>query len=155
MTMSLCTARVGGNLLVVGRGAALTSARLAVSVMRRQFSNTPPASNERPEFRQAELPKDNIQFKPTGILTTLDRLTNIMFMGEIFRALWLSGEVGCSKSGEGYGYLWEFFPLCPTSTDLVRSSGYEHFRLLEPHTSTLPRAHTLSSTALKAHTSAE
>lgn len=39
------------------------------------------------------MPKDNIEFKNTGFLTTIDRLSNIMFMAEIFRALWLSAEV--------------------------------------------------------------
>lgn len=54
-------------------------------------------SRERSEFKEAKLPVDNIEFKETGILNTIDRLSNIMFMAEIFRALWLSAEV-CFRS---------------------------------------------------------
>lgn len=87
------------------RTALLTAARPArvavvAAVFPRQFSNgnVPPkppsaASRERAEFKEAQLPKDNIEFKETGLLTTIDRLANIMFMAEIFRALWLSAEV--------------------------------------------------------------
>lgn len=52
-------------------------------------------SRERSEFKEAKAPVDNIEFKETGLLTTIDRLSNIMFMAEIFRAVWLSFEV-CS-----------------------------------------------------------
>lgn len=101
MTMVLRTAGRGGILLLSGRRTALLSARPvnAVSVLPRHFSsNKPPVSRERPEFRQAELPKDNIQFKATSFMETADRMANILFLGEIFRALWLSGEVGCAET---------------------------------------------------------
>lgn len=77
--------------------AASRPGNAAVVVSLRQFSNIPPKSSavsrERSEFREAKLPVDNIEFKKTGFLTTVDRLANIMFMAEIFRALWLSAEV--------------------------------------------------------------
>jgi len=87
---------VGRRTALLASGAARTSN--AVSVLPRQFSSVPPnppsfKSRERPEFKEAKLPVDNIEFKETGILTTIDRLSNIMFMAEIFRALWLSAEV--------------------------------------------------------------
>lgn len=105
VAMVLATARRGGALLVIGRRTALLASGAArtsnaVSVLPRQFSSvppTPPKSRERPEFKEAKLPVDNIEFKETGILTTIDRLSNIMFMAEIFRALWLSAEV-CVES---------------------------------------------------------
>ena len=102
MQMVLGTAtRRGGILAVAGRRTALLAAARpanALSVLPRQLSNMPPkapaaASRERAEFREARLPEDNIEFKNTGFLTTVDRLSNIMFMAEIFRALWLSAEV--------------------------------------------------------------
>lgn len=108
--MVLGTARRGGLLLVAGRRTALLAAARpvnALAVLPRQLSsnNMPPkapsaASRERAEFREARLPQDNIEFKDTGFLTTVDRLSNIMFMAEIFRALWLSAEVCafCSQS---------------------------------------------------------
>ena len=108
--MVLGTARRGGLLVVAGRRTALLAAARpanVVAVLPRQLSsnNMPPkapsaASRERAEFREARLPEDNIEFKDTGFLTTVDRLSNIMFMAEIFRALWLSAEVCtlCSQS---------------------------------------------------------
>lgn len=103
MKMVLATARRSGALLAAGRRTALlanVSSRTsnAVAVLPRQFSSMPPnpptvKSRERSEFKEAKLPVDNIEFKETGILTTIDRLSNIMFMAEIFRALWLSAEV--------------------------------------------------------------
>lgn len=101
--MVLATARRGGALLVAGRRTLLLANVAsrnsnAVAVLPRQFSSMPPnppsmKSRERSEFKEAKLPVDNIEFKETGILTTIDRLSNIMFMAEIFRALWLSAEV--------------------------------------------------------------
>lgn len=108
--MVLGTARRGGLLVVAGRRTALLAAARpanVLAVLPRQLSsnNMPPkapsaASRERAEFREARLPEDNIEFKDTGFLTTVDRLSNIMFMAEIFRALWLSAEVRafCSPS---------------------------------------------------------
>lgn len=108
--MVLGTARRGGLLVVAGRRTALLAAARpanVLAVLPRQLSsnNMPPkapsaASRERAEFREARLPEDNIEFKDTGFLTTVDRLSNIMFMAEIFRALWLSAEVRafCSQS---------------------------------------------------------
>lgn len=108
--MVLGTARRGGLLVVAGRRTALLAAARpanVLAVLPRQLSsnNMPPkapsaASRERAEFREARLPEDNIEFKDTGFLTTVDRLSNIMFMAEIFRALWLSAEVRafCSRS---------------------------------------------------------
>lgn len=83
---------------LLANGAARTGNVVAV-LPRQHFSNMPPnprpgvKSRERPEFKDAKMPVDNIEFKETGILTTVDRLSNIMFMAEIFRALWLSFEV--------------------------------------------------------------
>lgn len=107
--MVLATARRGGLLLVAGRrtallanGTARTSNVVAVLPRHQFFSsappNAPPSSGgvkrkERSEFKEAKMPVDNIEFKETGVLTTIDRLSNIMFMAEIFRALWLSFEV--------------------------------------------------------------
>lgn len=99
--MVLHTAGRGGIFLLAGRRTTLLTARpgSAVSVLPRHFSsNTPPVSRERPEFRQAELPKDNIQFKATSLMESADRMANILFLGEIFRALWLSAEVGCTET---------------------------------------------------------
>lgn len=99
--MVLATVRGRGSLLahravLLVNGAARTSNVVAV-LPHRLFSNMPPnptvKSKERSEFREAKLPVDNIEFKETGLLTTIDRLSNIMFMAEIFRALWLSAEV--------------------------------------------------------------
>lgn len=104
--MVLAIARRGGSLVATGRrtallanGAARTSNVVAV-LPRQQFSNMPPnppfsgvTRKERPEFKDAKMPVDNIEFKETGVLTTIDRLSNIMFMAEIFRAMWLSFEV--------------------------------------------------------------
>ena len=105
--MVLSTARRGGYLLAASRRTALLANAAsrtsnAVSVLPRQFSSMPPnppspSSRERSEFKEAKLPVDNIEFKETGILTTIDRLSNIMFMAEIFRALWLSAEVCCDR----------------------------------------------------------
>lgn len=81
---------------MLGNAASRTSN--AVAVLPRQFGSMPPnppsvKSRERSEFKEAKVPVDNIEFKETGILNTIDRLSNIMFMAEIFRALWLSAEV--------------------------------------------------------------
>lgn len=96
--MMLATARRGGALFVAGRRTLLLANVAsrnsnAVAVLPRQFSSPSMKSRERSEFKEAKLPVDNIEFKETGILTTIDRLSNIMFMAEIFRALWLSAEV--------------------------------------------------------------
>lgn len=104
MVLTITAARRGGALLVVGRRSLLVArpsatAAGSVSVVARQFSsNMPPkppsaSSKERAEFKEATLPVDNIKFNKTGFLETVDRLANIMFMAEIFRALWLSAEV--------------------------------------------------------------
>lgn len=111
---SLATARRGGSALIVAgsrRRMPLLAASArpstvpnVVAVLPRQFSGKPPppgASRERSEFREAKLPTDNIEFKETGFLTTIDRLANIMFMAEIFRALWLSAEVRPVVDGNG------------------------------------------------------
>lgn len=86
----------GRRTVLLANGASRASN--AVAVLPRRFSSMPPnppsaKSRERSEFKEAKLPVDNIEFKDTGILTTIDRLSNIMFMAEIFRALWLSAEV--------------------------------------------------------------
>lgn len=104
MVLTITAARRGGALLVAGRRSLLVARPSAtaggsVSVVARQFSsNMPPkppsaSSKERAEFKEATLPVDNIKFNKTGFLETADRLANIMFMAEIFRALWLSAEV--------------------------------------------------------------
>eukprot|EP00904_Undaria_pinnatifida_P005323 jgi/Undpi1/1920/HiC_scaffold_12.g05307.m1 len=119
MVLGTATRR-GGILAVAGRRTALLAAARpanALSVLPRQLSNMPPkapaaASRERAEFREARLPEDNIEFKKTGFLTTVDRLSNIMFMAEIFRALWLSAEV-FMKPKVTINYPFEKGPLSP------------------------------------------
>eukprot|EP00903_Cladosiphon_okamuranus_P006240 g6125.t1 len=121
--MVLATTRRGCSILAAGRRAALlanaasrTSSAVAV-LPRQQFSSMPPnppsvKSRERPEFKEATLPVDNIEFKKTGILTTIDRLSNIMFMAEIFRAMWLSAEAFL-KPKVTINYPFEKGPLSP------------------------------------------
>ncbi|CAM9910111.1 unnamed protein product, partial [Choristocarpus tenellus] len=62
--------------------------------------------------RKAELPVDNIEYKPTSFLTVVDRLANILFMGEIFRGIWLSAEV-MLKPKVTINYPFEKGPLSP------------------------------------------
>ncbi|CAM9401176.1 unnamed protein product [Pylaiella littoralis] len=123
--MVLAIARRGGSLVATGHrtallanGAARTSNVVAV-LPRQQFSNMPPnppfsgvTRKERPEFKDAKMPVDNIEFKETGVLTTIDRLSNIMFMAEIFRAMWLSFEVFL-KPKVTINYPFEKGPLSP------------------------------------------
>ncbi|CAN0538314.1 unnamed protein product, partial [Ectocarpus sp. 12 AP-2014] len=119
--MVLATVRGRGSLLahravLVASGAARTSNAVAV-LPRRLLSDMPPnppsvKSKERSDFREAKLPVDNIEFKETGLLTTIDRLSNIMFMAEIFRALWLSAEV-FFKPKVTINYPFEKGPLSP------------------------------------------
>ncbi|CAB1119795.1 unnamed protein product [Ectocarpus sp. CCAP 1310/34] len=118
--MVLATIRGRGSLLarravLVASGAARTSNAVAV-LPRRLLSNMPPnppsmKTKERSEFREAKLPVDNIEFKENGLLTTIDRLANIMFMAEIFRALWLSAEANVPRKGrrpkEGAGVFFK------------------------------------------------
>ncbi|CAM9673667.1 unnamed protein product [Ectocarpus fasciculatus] len=119
--MVLATVRGRGSILahravLLASGTARTSNAIAV-LPPRLFSNMPPnrpsvKSRERSEFREAKEPVDNIEFKDTGLLTTIDRLSNIMFMAEIFRALWLSAEV-FFKPKVTINYPFEKGPLSP------------------------------------------
>lgn len=105
MVLALVAARQGARGAVCAArpqslaAAVSSSSRCAPALTVRQLSYSPapqkPSNSKLPGVIYE--PLEQFEPKPTGFLAAVDKLGNNMFMGEIFRGMWLSLEVrfGC------------------------------------------------------------
>lgn len=95
MVLVSVAARHGVQGLARYRLAAATSVRCAPVTLRQLSTNPSPLqkpANSSPGGLIHE-PSQEFEPKKTGFMDAIDKLGNDMFMGEIFRGVWLSMEV--------------------------------------------------------------